>query len=567
MKLKWVLRNEKNNAEAETFANQLNISSTIARILLNRGIDSFESARRFFRAEFNELHDPFLLNNMERAVNRLIEVIKNHEKLMIFGDYDVDGVTSVALFLRVLRDELGYEPQYYIPNRQREGYGISAPGIEHAKKHGISLIITVDCGITAREEIALANEYGIDVIITDHHEPGGSELPEAYAILDPKCKDERYPFNELAGVGVTFKLLQALFIQLKLNQERLLKYLQFVALGSAADIVPLVDENRIIVRLGLQELSQSENVGIQALVEMAGLQQKKLGTGQVVFMIAPRINAVGRLGDASRAVNLLTTNNRSQAKNIAAVLDAENRKRKTIDEKTFEDALGLIARKFDAKQDPAFVLDMNGWHSGVIGIVASRVVEKYYRPTIMIAVENGIGKGSARSISGFDLYRALSECQDELIGFGGHKYAAGLTIKAENVDSFRKRFIEIAAGMLDEEMLLPKLRIESEITLEQINGKFVRILKQFAPYGPQNMRPVFVARNLQAVGTPKIVGKNHLKFKVKQGAVIMDAIGFNLGHLKYRLAPGEKNLDIAFVIEENEWMGHITIQLQIKDMI
>jgi len=566
MQLKWIIRNEHEPTEIDNFARQLNVSPIIAHILFNRGIKDFETARDFFRADINDLHDPFLMHDMEKAVDRLIRALKNKEKIMLYGDYDVDGVTSVAMTMSVLRREFGYNPDFYIPDRLREGYGLSQNGIQEAQKKGVSLIISVDCGITAHQEIALANEYGIDVIVADHHE-ASAQLPAAFAILDPKRPEETYPFAELAGVGVTYKLLQGLFIKMNRDPAELKKYIEFVALGSAADIVPLVDENRIFVRLGLQAFNDNENVGLQALLNAAGLKNQPLTTGQVVFIIAPRINAVGRMGNAERAVNLLTTENPQQAQTIASVLEAENRRRKAIDEQTFEEALVTIESEYDLENDRAFVLDKIGWHPGVIGIVASRVVEKYYRPTILIAVDDGIGKGSARSIPGFDLYRALKECDELMLGFGGHKYAAGLSIRFENIEAFRRRFLDVANERLAEEMLIPKLRIDSEIRLSQIDAKFIRILKQFAPFGPQNMRPIFVARKLEVVGTPAIVGKNHLKFKVRQDGVVMDAIGFSLGDLKYRLAPAEKNLDMAFVIDENDWQGFTTIQLRVKDLI
>lgn len=566
MNQKWVLRSDHSPETIENLATELNVSPLIAQILLNRGIHNFETARIFFRADIEDLYDPFLFQQMKKAVDRIVTALEKQETVMIYGDYDVDGITSVSLMLRVFRDELNFQPIFYIPNRMTEGYGISNTGIEAAKKAGVSLIISVDCGITAHEQVELAQQVNIDMIISDHHESGAT-LPQAFAIIDPKCESETYPFTELAGVGVAYKLLQGLFQRLGRDPGELKKYIEFVALGSAADIVPLIDENRIFVRVGLNEMPNSQNIGLKALIEATGLQAKYLGTGQIVFIIAPRINAVGRLGDAARAVKLLTTNNPQQAKNIAAILEAENRNRKSIDEQTFAEAQKIIETEYPAEKNHAFVLAQEDWHSGVIGIVASRVVEKYYRPTILISVENGIGKGSARSIQGFDVYQALQECSDLLSGFGGHKYAAGLSIEAEKIPAFRQRFDEVAASWLDEDALTPKLRIEGEIRLSQINAKFYRILKQFAPFGPQNMRPIFVAKNLETVGSPAIVGKNHLKIKVRQDGVIMDAIGFNLGHLIYRLEPGEKNLNLAFVIDENEWLGTRTIQLRIKDLI
>jgi len=568
MNLKWVRQNEHLSSEIEELVLQLNISPIIAQILLNRGINSFEIAKQFFRADLDSLHDPFLFNDMEKAVERILHAISANEKIMIYGDYDVDGVTAISLLIRVFRDELKYDNMsFYVPDRLREGYGLSSFGINSAKKQGISLIITVDCGITAYEEISLAKDYGIDVIVTDHHVPG-QKLPEAIAVIDPKGEQESYPFKELAGVGVAFKLIQAVFIRLEQSQELLRKYTVFVAIGSSADIVPLVDENRIFVRIGLKQMLESQNIGLKALLEISRLKLKTIGTGQIVFIIAPRINAVGRMGNAAQAVRLLITDKPEEAKRIAGILEIENRHRKEIDEKTFIEAQEIIeADESDPIQQSAFILSKQNWHSGVIGIVASRIVEEYYRPTVLISVKNGIGKGSARSIPGFNLYEALKECSDLMISFGGHKYAAGLSIKSDNIATFRNRFIEIAESKLDENLLIQKLRIDAEILLKQIDAKFMRIIKQFGPFGPQNMRPVFVSENLEVVGTPTIVGKNHLKFKVKQDSVVMDAIGFNLGDLRYRLAPGEKNLNMTFVIDENEWLGRTTIQLRVKDLV
>lgn len=564
MEQKWVLLDEHSSAEIEQLSKSLNVSKIIARILLNRGIDNLEKAKKFFRVSLDHLYDPFLLRDMEAAVSRIQTAFRKNEKILVYGDYDVDGITSVSMLVLAFQ-QLGHKPEFYIPDRLREGYGLSKAGIHTAAQKGVSLIISVDCGITAIDEIDLANSLGIDVIICDHHEPGPI-LPNAIAILDPKCPKCEYPFKELAGVGVAYKLLQGLFHRYNISEERLHHFVELVAIGSAADIVPLVEENRIFAKVGLERLSQSNNIGLQALLEATGLKNKEIGTGQVVFIIAPRINAVGRMGDAERAVRLLTTNNHQQAKNIAAILEKENRQRKNIDDDTFKEAIQKIEQECDLSQDHAIVLSHEGWHPGVIGIVASRIVEKYYRPTVMISTDNGIGKGSARSIPGFDLYRALRECSDLMIGFGGHKYAAGLTISIDKLDDLKQRVKNIAQEWLESEALIPKLRIDSDIRLKQIDGNFLKILQMFAPYGPQNMRPVFISKNLQLRGTPSIVGNNHLKFKVEQDGFVYDAIGFNLGDLYYRLAPGEQNLDIAFIIEKNEWQGRATIQLRVRDL-
>ena len=566
MDLKWVLRNDTPHLEIETLANELTISPAIARVLLNRGIADFDAARAFFRAGVMDLHDPFLFRDMDIAVTRIDQAIKNNEKIMIYGDYDVDGTTSVSMLVRIFRDIFDQSPEYYIPNRQTEGYGLSIQGVETARHAGVNLIITVDCGITGHAEIAAASVAGIDVIVTDHHEPA-EDLPPALAVIDPKCRDEKYPFTELAGVGVAFKLMQALFQKRNVDPERLWPFLSLVALGSSADIVPLVDENRILVREGINYLKKEASPGLKALIEVAGLTGRTIGTGQIVFNMAPRINAVGRMSSASLAVDLLTTDDKRQAREIASVLEKENRTRKQIDEQTFIEAQSLLDDVENWDERFGLVLSSTDWHSGVIGIVASRVAEKYYRPAILIAVEDGIGKGSARSIPGFDLYAALQECTDLMLGFGGHKYAAGLQIEADKIPQLLQRFNAVARERLSAEALVPKLYIDGEVELKEIPGKFFRVLNQLAPYGPKNMRPVFIAKDLSVVGTPHVFHDKHLKFQVSQDGVVMDAIGFNLGHLKYRLAPGEKNLNLVFVIEENQYRGRTSLQLRVKDLV
>ncbi|MDZ7317576.1 MAG: single-stranded-DNA-specific exonuclease RecJ [candidate division KSB1 bacterium] len=564
MNLKWIVQNDINNETIENFAKLLNVPKIISQILLNRGIDSFDKARLFFRGKLEHLYDPFLLPDMEQAVDRIIRAIRQQEKILIYGDYDVDGITAVSLLYLLLR-KLGANVVFYIPNRIKDGYGITIAGIKEALQQQVNLIISVDCGITAIHEVEFARQSGMDVIISDHHEPG-AELPFACAVLNPKCHHSSYPFHELAGVGVAYKLGQALIRSLKLDDSVIRDYVDLVAIGSAADIVPLVDENRILVKEGLQQLNKTDRPGLKALLQVTGMMNKPLSTGQVVFILAPRINAVGRLGNATCAVELLTTDNEARALEIANVLEAENRLRKNIDEETFKMAQQMVEERFDLADYYGLVLDQEGWHPGVIGIVASRVVEKYYRPTIMISTDENIGKGSARSITGFDIYQALKKCEDLLIGFGGHKYAAGLTIDRANIDRFRHRFNEIAAEQLNEDLLTPKLRIEGELKFNEISPRLLQILKLMAPFGPQNMRPVFLSQKLQVVGTPAVVGNNHLKFKVRQNGIVLDAIGFNLGDLLYRIDPGVNNLDMTYVIEENTYCGRSTLQLRVKDL-
>jgi len=564
MDMKWVIENDLNKEDVYSLAAKLSVPHIIAQILVRRAIRDADSARKFFNPLIDQLYDPFLMQDMSKAVERLRRAVLSNEKVLIYGDYDVDGITSVS-FLYLLLKEVGANIGYYIPNRQVEGYGLSSQGIEIAKERNIDLIITVDCGITGHEEIELARTEGIDVIVTDHHEPGLT-MPNAVAVVDPKRHDCEYPFKQLAGVGVAYKLAQGLLIRLGIDDSILENYVELVAIGTSADIVPLVDENRIFVKAGLTSLNNTENVGIKALLKAAGLNGREIGTGQIVFIIAPRINAVGRMGDAQRAVKLLTTDDQAEADQISHILERENQHRKNVDEDAFHVAVEKAGDLFGDKAPSSIVLYEEGWHTGVIGIVASRMVEKYHRPTILISVDDGVGKGSARSIPGFDLYESLKQCEDLFIGFGGHKYAAGLTIKEDKIAELVRRFEDIAEHELTPDLMAPKLTIESEIRLGIIDDKFVTLLKRFAPFGPQNMRPVFISRNLQIVGSAAIVGKNHLKFKVRQDGKVFDVIAFNMGDLLYRLTPGDSGLDMAYVIEENVFMGRHSIQLRAKDL-
>jgi len=562
--LKWVVTDQPDPDALKYLIETLSVPKVIAKILFNRGIKSPEEAKWFFRSDWKDLNDPFLMKDMDKAVDRVLLALNRNEPIFIYGDYDVDGITGVSLLTLFLR-ELGGKIHFYIPNRLEEGYGLSKSGIQKATNVGTRLLISVDCGITGIEEVLLAREMGIDVIISDHHEPGHDE-PEAVAILDPKREHCSYPFKELAGVGVTFKLIQAIAQKLNLDEEVFKKYIDLVALGSAADIVPLTDENRLLVKKGLERMNQHNRLGFNALVESSGLRGKKIGTGQIVFILAPRINAVGRLGNAERAVRSLITESEQQGKNIANILEAENQNRKSIDEETYQQALAMIESEYDVEVDRAVVLAREGWHSGVIGIVASRIAEQVYRPTIMITIDNEIGKGSARSISNFDIYSALKECEEHLLGFGGHRYAAGLTIETKKIPHFQAAFKKIALETVKDENLIQQLNVDAEIMLPEINDRLVSMLNLFAPFGPKNMRPVFLSRNLRVVGTPRVVGRNHLKFRVRQGGKVFDAIGFDLGGLHYRLTPGEDNLDMVYVIEENYWNGQVKIQLRVKDL-
>ena len=414
------------------------------------------------------------------------------------------------------------------------------------------------------EAALLLARQEMDLIITDHHQPG--ELPKAIAVVNPKRPDCSYPFKELPGVGLAFKLADALYRRRSLDPGPVYKNLDLVALGCAADIVPLVDENRILVADGLQEIQRTQNLGLKALLRKLNLAERQLGTGQLVFVLAPRINALGRMGSAMEAVTMLTTDDTDRALKIADLLEEQNQRRRQVDERMYREAIDLVDREVDLDHDRAIVLWSDNWHPGVIGIVASRIAERVHLPTVMISMEGESGKGSARSIPGFDLFGALSRCRSHLINFGGHKYAAGLSVEKANLPAFREALLKAASEMLNPDDLIPKLEIDDEITLDQIDTKLIEILKQFGPFGPQNTRPMMMSRGVEVVGNPSVVGRNHIRFKARQKGSVFDCIGYNLGHLKYRLSPGEANLDMAYVIEENEWRGRKDIQLRLRDL-
>jgi single-stranded-DNA-specific exonuclease len=444
-------------------------------------------------------------------------------------------------------------------------------GFDRPAAQNVSVFGAVDCGITAVEQVEYARSKGLDVIICDHHETG-PVLPAAVAVLDPIKPGDTYPFKHLSGCGVGFKFIQG--VAKALGRESLTHgYLGFVALASTADIVPLVGENRVLTRLGLEQINSNPRPGIKALIECAGLKIGQINTGQIVFVLGPRINAAGRLGDATRAVRLLTATEPEQARQLAAVLEEENKNRRKIDEDTFADAQLIVERHFNVDLDAAIVLHQEHWHPGVVGIVASRMVEKYYKPAIMMATVDGVAKGSARSVSGFDIFEALRKCEDTLIQFGGHKYAAGLTVEVDRVPEFRDAFVEAVRSMMTEEHRTPEIHIDTEISLGEVTPRFVKILREFAPFGPGNMKPVFLARNLEVVGTPRIVGRNHLRLRVRQDGAVIDAIGFGLGDLLPRVADGRRDLSCVFNVDENDWTPANgsrpqapSTQLKIKDL-
>jgi single-stranded-DNA-specific exonuclease len=541
---------------------ELNIPEAIAMVLAGRNLDSFDSCKSFFRPDLSHLYDPFLFSQMEQAVHRIETALKERQKIVVYGDYDVDGVTSTAFLIRVLRS-LGANCDYYLPNRLTEGYGLSAAGIQTIIGGGAGLIITVDCGVTSVNEILIAKTAGVDCIVTDHHEPK-EILPCAVAILNPKIPGSNYPDTSLAGVGVVLKLCQALGISTGNGEELWRPYLDLVALGTAADIVPLTGENRIIAKFGFELLMNSLNKGINALVAQQGLSGKRLSTSQIVFQIAPCINAVGRIGDPRRGVELLLTEDASSAAMYASELREANLERRSLDSAVAEEAFFWVDENCSPEKDFGLVVGDQDWHVGVIGIVASKLVERYNRPSILLSIgADGVARGSGRSIPGLHLLDALNECSDMLDSFGGHAAAAGLSIQRCRIEEFRSRFNEVVAKRLKQEDLVPVIMADAEVALTSISPKFCRIIKEMEPFGPGNMRPVFLCRDLQNKYPPRIVGSNHLKLSVTGGGVVMDAIGFNLGDRMGEIR-GAGSMSLAFTLDENEWNGKVTMQMKVK---
>ena len=547
--------------------NEFACSEIIARAMANRGIESLKQSQEFFSPSLNELHDPFLMKDMETAVERIIQNIKNKTPILVFGDYDVDGTTGAAMLTLAL-SSFGAKVLPYIPDREKEGYGLSKEGINHAQTKGANLIITCDCGINACELVEFAKSLQVDVIITDHHLPG-EDLPDACAVLNPKRKDCEYPFKGLCGGGVALKLISGLMEKMEMRKKLHADWLCLISLGIVADMVPIVDENRVIVYHGLRHMPHTTRPGLKALLKQEGFENKIPTVGQLVFWIAPKINAAGRLGDAGRSVELLTTEEESIGTKLAHELRMENEKRRTMQDAIVDEAVRIVNAKFDLSMDFGIVLSNKDWHQGIIGIVASKIKEQYHRPVVVISIdENGNGRGSARSISGFDMYKALEHCSGWLEGFGGHPMAAGLSIMETNVEEFSKAFLRYVKTQIDESDLLPTLILDGELNLSDINGRFMSFLNKLGPHGPMNMRPNFSIRNVQVKGIPKVLGSggDHLKFSVKQKGRTYPAIAFNMSHCYEKLICGTP-LDIAVVVEENEWRGNTTIQLNVRDII
>lgn len=562
---RWSIRETQDSYSVKNLADSLNISEVLAKLLVLRNITNYSEAKSFFRPSLESLHNPFLMNGMEEATTRVINALTENELICIYGDYDVDGTCATAVLYLFLK-ELDANVDFYIPKRLTEGYGLSKEGIDAIKSKGASLIITVDCGITAIDETAYANSLGMEVIICDHHQPK-DQIPPAFAVLDPLKPNCNYPFKYLSGAGVALKLAQGVCERIG-KREMTNKYFDLVALAGAADIVPLVDENRVLVKEGINQINSFPRPGILALIESSSLHFGNLTSGQVVFTLAPRINAVGRLGDAMRAVKLLITNDQQEAYELAKVLETENYERRKIDVDTFETALQLVENSIDLDNELAIVLHQEEWHPGVIGIVASRLVEKYYRPTIMLTTIDGVAKGSARSITNFNIYEALQKCEDMLIHFGGHQAAAGLAVEIEKLSDFKDKFNRIVKESITEEDLFPEVTIDTQIRFAEITPKFLKILEEFSPFGPGNMRPVFLSENVEVVNTPRIVGNNHVVATFKQNGTdkVFDTIGFNLGEYLHILKSKNVKLDIVFTIDKTVRDGRTFPQFRLKDL-
>ena len=560
--MRWTLKTTPNITSVQQLSKDLSIDNTLSKLLVQRGISTFEEAKKFFRPSLEELHDPFLLKDMNLAVSRIEKAIANNENILIYGDYDVDGTTSVSLVASYLKT-ITTSISTYIPDRYDEGYGISYQGIDFAADNNFSLIIALDCGIKAIDKVAYATKKKVDFIICDHHKPG-PKIPDAVAVLNPKRVDCSYPYDELCGCGVGFKLVQALASKRGQTIEDLTQYLDLVAIAIAADIVPITGENRVLTYFGLQVINSNPRNGIKAIIQE--VHKKVLTITDVVFIIAPRINAAGRIKHGNAAVQLLTEANFEQALEFAKAINQYNTERRVLDAQITKEALLQIEENKEKEQFTSVVFNET-WHKGVIGIVASRLIETYYRPTLVFTKSGNKLAASARSVKGFDVYEALEQCSEFIEQFGGHKYAAGLTLDPEMYTAFKNKFEEVVKNTIDKELLIPEITIDASLELSDISPKFFRILQQMGPFGPQNMKPVFSTTSVRDNGYGKTVGadKSHLKLNIIYGAdkKTYNAIGFGLGN---KMKFIQNNFDIAYSLDENEWNGRTSLQLLLKDI-
>ena len=563
MEKRWLFKEIPSQDQIERLSKSIHTNPYLTGVLLQRGISDFDLAKKFFRPSLNDLHDPFLMKDMDKAVRRLKMALDREEKILIYGDYDVDGTTAVALVYRYLRK---FYPgcDVYIPDRYAEGYGVSLAGVEYAAANGYTLIIALDCGIKSSELVRVADNRGVDFIICDHHLPGDS-IPHAVAVLDPKRQDCNYPCAELSGCGLGFKLIQAFARQYRDEQE-IFEYLDLVAVSIASDIVPIVDENRVIAYFGLKKLNEDPMPGLKALKDISGIKHE-LDISGVVFTLGPRINAAGRVAHARAAVDLLISRSEEDANELAEKVNLKNELRKEFDSSITEEALAMIELNNQVRPSKSTVLFKNTWHKGVIGIVAARCIEKFYKPTVILTESNNKITGSARSVNGFDLYHAILSCSDLLEKFGGHKYAAGLTLDASNLEAFQQRFEEVVASTITTEMMTPVIEIDYTIPLDAVNPKFVNVLKQMGPFGPENPRPIFEARDLYVFNSLSSFKDRHIKFLAGQegGKSVFQAVGFDMADFYEPLSRGLP-FRMAFTIEENVYNGTTSIQLRIKDI-
>ena len=544
----------------KAFSSGLSISNITAQLLSNRGIDSIKEAGEFMACSLSSCHDPFLLKDMDKAVNRIKKAISNKEKILIYGDYDVDGMTSVALLKQALMN-LGALIETHIPNRLEEGYGLNTNAVKKALKDGVSLIVTVDCGISSFKEIEYANGLKIDVIVTDHHEIVNSCLPKAYAIINPLQESCNYPFKHLAGVGLAYKLAKALYDGTSFFAE---DFLDLVSLGTIADIVPLRGENRILAKHGLDEINKRNRAGLNALTEVAGLNGKEVSSGHIGFMLGPRINAMGRVGSPQKALELLLTGDKDEAMRLAKMLDTENRNRQKIEARILDEALSKIEREVNFKNHKVIVLGSEGWHPGVIGIVASRIADRFYRPTILVSLDGKYGKGSGRSVERFNLFDLLIQCKGSLMGFGGHEGACGLTIEKGRLDEFRDKVNIEAGNYMSEDVFSPQLDIDMEIPLNMLTENVIAEIEALAPFGEENPRPVFSSRNLIVKDGPRQIGKKGFKIWVTDNNVTCEAISFGRNELSAPKAGS--GVELAYIPSINDWQGLQSIQLELKDV-
>jgi single-stranded-DNA-specific exonuclease len=559
---RWNILTADEEQVAQLYAG-LKVHPVLCKMLVQRGVDSYDKAKQYFRPQLSDLHDPWQMKDMDKAVQRILQAFDRHEKILVFGDYDVDGTTAVACMLRFLQKIYQHNlVDFYIPHRYREGYGVSKRGVDYAVENGFTLIISLDCGIKSFDLIQHAQVQGIDFIVCDHHTPD-DHLPPAVAILNPKQKDCNYPYKELCGCGVGFKLITALVKRLGLDDAAAFEYLDLVATAIAADIVPMTGENRVMAFYGLKKANENPNHGIRALKHLSGVQ-KDLYINNLVFMIAPRVNAAGRMDDARKAVQMFIAGSHEEALQYAELLHSDNTDRKEADKSITEEALAIITGNDHFTQRKSTVVFQSHWHKGVVGIVASRLIDYYYRPTIVLTQSGEYAAGSARSVAGFNVYEAIHSCKDLLMGYGGHFYAAGMTLALDKVEAFRERFEEVVASTISPDLLIPEIVIDAEVSFKDLKQPLYNIIHQMEPFGPENMRPLLIVKNVTDSGYSRVVKDQHIKFSLRQDNILFNGIGFGMA-AKFNLLQSKKPVDIVFTLDENEWNNEKHLQLRVID--